>query len=50
MELRKLFPFLDKIITIGQILVFEVFKCQAAQYDRIICKWYHCLPGSQKWS
>ena len=42
----------DKIITSGQIMVFEMYKPPywSPQHDRIICKWHHFLHSEQKWN
>ena len=49
MEFKNYSTTVDRIITSGQILVFEVSKqpYQSAQQDKIICNWHHCLPGVQ---
>ena len=50
-KFAKLFISIHEIRNKGQILIFKVSKKlnQHYQHDRIICKWYHCLPGYKKW-
>ena len=47
---KKVFStILDKIITSGHILVFEVSRQPyfSFQHDRVICKWWQCLHKGQ---